>query len=108
MVAFVTLEDKKQCGNDHDYALNAASANLLEHLNMRAAKTVHDVVSQYLPVPAPDEGVYIVNIYLAICTCLSFIHKGQPCFCNHLHAVLAATNKCHDHLTLLELYFTTV
>ena len=105
--AFVTSEDKQQCGNHHDYALNAASAKLLEHVNTRAAKTFHEVVSQYLPVPAPDEGVYIVSIYLTICTCLSFIHKGQPYCCKYLHAVLATTNKCHDHLKLLELYFTT-
>ena len=76
--AFVTSEDKKQCGNNHDYALNdhdyalnnhdyalnnhalnnhdyalnAASANLLEHLNTHAAKTFHHVVSLYLPVLA--------------------------------------------------------
>ena len=43
-------------------------------------KTFRDVVSQYLPVPAPDEGVYIVNIFLTICTCVCFVHKGQPYF----------------------------
>ena len=107
--AFVTSEDKKQCGHDLDYALNAASVIFLEHLKTRAAKTVHDVVSQYLPVPAPVEGVYIVNISpLTICTCISFIHKGRPYFCKHLHAVLATTNKCHDRLKLWELYFVIV
>ena len=68
---------KEQCGNDHDYALTTTSANLLEHLNIRAAKTFHDVVSQYLPVPAQDERVYIANTSLTMCTCLSLIHKGQ-------------------------------
>ena len=39
---------------------------------------------------------------------LSFIHKGHPYFCKHLRAVLATTNKCHDRLKLLELYFATL
>ena len=34
--AFVTSGDKKLCGNNHDYALSAASAHFLEHLNTRA------------------------------------------------------------------------
>ena len=106
--AFVTSEDKEQSGKDHAYSLNEASETLLSQLNASAAHTFHEVVAQYLPVPVPDEGIYIVNIFLTICTCLDFIHQGQPYFCKHLHAVQATINNCHDHLKLLELYFDTV
>jgi hypothetical protein len=106
---FITSEDQKsESRNDHDYSLNAASQNLLARLNIQAVKMFHDVVVQYLPVLEPDDGVYIVNIFLNICTCTSFVQKGQPYFCKHLHAVLATTHDCFDHLKLLELYFTAV
>ena len=59
-------------------------------MNTRAAKAFYDGVSEYLPVPAPDKGAYIVNISLTICTCLSFIHKGQPYFVSiYMQSIMA-------------------
>ena len=105
------LNDHDYALNDHDYALNDHDYALNDHdyaLNAASAKTFHNVVSQYLPDPVSDEGVYTVKIVLTICTCLSFIQEGQPYFCKHLHAVLATIYNCHGRLKLLELYFATV
>ena len=81
---------------------------MLAQLNIQAVKMFHDVVVQYLPVLEPDDGVYIVNIFLNICTCETFVNKGQPYFCKHLHAALVTTHDCFDHLKLLQLYFIAV
>ena len=90
-------DQQSESRNDHDYSLNAVSQNLLAQLNIQAVKMFHDVVVQYLPVLEPDDWVYIVNIFLNICTCTSFVHKGQSYFvsiymqCWRLHRTASTT-----------------
>ena len=58
---------------------------------------------QYKNVPIYQ---HICNLYLGICSCKSFISKGQPYLCKHLYAVHASRHnlKCEENILYLGKY----
>ena len=85
---------------DHDYDTQAKPRNFLDDLNHAASAAWRDEMKLHLPPQYKNVPIYqhICNLYLGICSCKSFISKGQPYLCKHLYAVHASRHnlKCEE------------
>ena len=92
---------------DHDYDTQAKPRNFLDDLN-NAAAAWRDEMKLHLPPQYKKFPIYqhICNLYLGICSCMSFISKGQPYLCKHLYAVHASRHnlKCEEKILNLGKY----
>ena len=93
---------------DHDYDTQAKPRNFLDDLNNAASAAWRDEMKLHLPPQYKNVPIYqhICNLYLGICSCKSFISKGQPYICKHLYAVQASRHnlKCEEKILNLGKY----
>ena len=92
----------------HDYDTQAKPRNFLDDLNHAASAAWRDEMKLHLPPQYKNVPIYqhICNLYLGICSCKSFISKGQPYLCKHLYAVHASRHnlKCEEKILNLGKY----
>ena len=89
---------------DHDYDLKAKPRNFLADLDLTASIAWRSELESHLPLQNVKIPVYqhICNLYLGICSCRSFLKKGQPYFCKHLYAIHADLRQLNSPVQIVE------
>ena len=89
---------------DHDYDVKAKPRNFLADLDFTASIAWRSELESHLPLQNVKIPVYqhICNLYLGICSCRSFLKKGQPYFCKHLYAIHAALRQLNSPVQIVE------
>jgi hypothetical protein len=93
---------------DHPYDAVGNCKNIIKGLELSAARILSDAVLDCFCIPElvrenynPDL-YYICNTALGICTCYSFIIRGQPYLCKHLYAVLSLQENVFEENAMIE------
>ncbi|XP_076064504.1 uncharacterized protein LOC143038820 [Oratosquilla oratoria] len=91
---------------DHPYDTVTNCKNLIKDLEMSASRILSAAVLDCLPdgvkYSFDPEQYYLCNTDMGVCTCYSFVIRGQPYLCNHLYAILSLKENVLEKNELIE------